>query len=98
MNRTETLENLLAESHYENGRLVEVRLYAGDLGQDQSRPLSRRGIPMMPSPEMAKRVLEKVQRLSQPFGTKIAIEKGVGVIRVPHQESEAPGATGSQAR
>jgi hypothetical protein len=30
---------------------------------------------MMPSPEMAKRVLEKVQRLSQPFGTKIAIEK-----------------------
>jgi hypothetical protein len=85
LNRTETLENLLAESHYEKGRLVEVRLYPG-------------GIPMMPSPEMAKRVLEKVQRLSQPFGTKIAIEKGVGVIRVPHQESEAPGATGSQAR
>jgi poly-gamma-glutamate capsule biosynthesis protein CapA/YwtB (metallophosphatase superfamily) len=85
LNRPETLENLLAESHYENGRLVEVCLYPG------------RGIPMMPSPEMAKRVLEKVQRLSQPFGTKIAIENGVGMIRVPHQESEAPGATGSQA-
>jgi len=84
LNKPETLENLLAESQYENGRLVEVRLYPGDLGQDQSRPLSRRGIPLMPSPEMAKRVLEKVQRLSQPFGTKIAIENGVGVIRVPH--------------
>jgi hypothetical protein len=52
---------------------------------------------MMPSPEMAARVLEKVQGLSQPFGTKIAIENGVGVIRVPHQESDPAGATGSQA-
>ena len=49
LNRPETLENLLAESHYENGRLVEVRLYPGDLGQDQSRPFSRRGISMMPN-------------------------------------------------
>ena len=90
LNRSETLENLLAESRYENGRLVEVRLYPGDLGQDRSRPLSRRGIPMMPSPEMAQRVLEKMQRLSQPFGTTITIENGVGVIRVPHEESETP--------
>jgi poly-gamma-glutamate synthesis protein (capsule biosynthesis protein) len=90
LNKSETLENLLAESRYENGRLVEVRLYPGDLGQDRSRPLSRRGIPMMPSPEMAQRVLEKMQRLSQPFGTTITIENGVGVIRVPHEESETP--------
>jgi hypothetical protein len=69
-----------------NGLLVEVRLYPGG------------GTPMMPSPEMAKRVLEKVQRLAQPFGTKIVIENAVGVIRVPHQESEASGVTGSQAR
>jgi poly-gamma-glutamate synthesis protein (capsule biosynthesis protein) len=31
---------------------------------------------------MARRVLEKVQTHSKPFGTTIAIENGVGVIRV----------------
>ena len=31
---------------------------------------------------MARRVLEKVQALSKPFGTRIAIENGIGVIRV----------------
>jgi poly-gamma-glutamate synthesis protein (capsule biosynthesis protein) len=38
---------------------------------------------MVPSPEMAMKVLEKLQKLSAPYGTKIVIENGVGVIRVP---------------
>jgi poly-gamma-glutamate synthesis protein (capsule biosynthesis protein) len=38
---------------------------------------------MTPSPEMARRVLEKLQKLSAPYGTKIAIENGTGVIRPP---------------
>jgi poly-gamma-glutamate synthesis protein (capsule biosynthesis protein) len=36
---------------------------------------------MTPSPEMARRVLAKVQRISKPFGTVIAIENNVGVMR-----------------
>jgi poly-gamma-glutamate synthesis protein (capsule biosynthesis protein) len=83
LNTPENLENLMVESRYENGRLTEVRLYPGDLGQDHARPFSRRGIPMMASPEMAQKVLEKVQKISSSFGTTISIEKGVGVIRVP---------------
>jgi poly-gamma-glutamate capsule biosynthesis protein CapA/YwtB (metallophosphatase superfamily) len=81
----ENLEALLTTSRYEGGRLVEVRLYPADLGRDGSRPLSRRGIPMTPSPEMAREILEKVQRISARFGTAIAIEENVGVIRVAHR-------------
>ena len=83
----ERMEALLTESHFENGQLTEVRLYPVDLGQDLSRPFSRTGIPMTPSPDMAERVLEKIQRLSKPFGTKIVIENGVGVIRVSGEQS-----------
>jgi poly-gamma-glutamate synthesis protein (capsule biosynthesis protein) len=76
------MESLLTASRFEGGKLVEVRLYPADLGQDKTRPISKVGNPAAASPEMARRVLEKVQTLSKPFGTKIAIENGVGVIRV----------------
>src|SRR5712691_10941762 len=82
LNKPENLEGLLTEAVYKDGRLVEVRLHPTDLGQGQTRPLSRRGIPMTPSPDMARRVIEKVQKLSQPYGTKIGLENGVGVIRL----------------
>jgi poly-gamma-glutamate synthesis protein (capsule biosynthesis protein) len=41
-----------------------------------------RGVPRLASPEVGRTILERLQRLSQPFGTRIAIEQGVGVIRV----------------
>jgi poly-gamma-glutamate capsule biosynthesis protein CapA/YwtB (metallophosphatase superfamily) len=75
-------EALLTTSRYEGGKLVEVRLYPADLGIDGTRPLSKQGIPMTPSPEQAQRILKLVQKLSKPFGTTISIEDNVGVIRV----------------
>jgi poly-gamma-glutamate capsule biosynthesis protein CapA/YwtB (metallophosphatase superfamily) len=78
----DNLEALLTTSHYENGKLTEVRLYPADLGRDRNRPLSRQGVPMTPSPENAKKILEKVQTISKPFGTNISVENGVGVIHV----------------
>lgn len=81
VSQPERMEALLTESHFDNGKLIEVRLYPVDLGQDLNRPFSRTGIPMSPSPQMAQQVLEKMQRISKPFGTKIDIENGVGVIR-----------------
>jgi len=78
----DNLEALLTTSKYEGGKLTEVRIYPADLGRDLSRPLSRKGIPMTPSPEVARQILEKVQTISKPFGTTISIENGVGVIHV----------------
>jgi len=75
---------LVAQTTYQDGLLKEVRLYPVDLGVDKSRrPWSKMSIPMTPSLELANRILADVQKYSEPFGTKIEIEKGVGVIRVP---------------
>jgi hypothetical protein len=73
---------LLVTASYDGGKLKEVRLYPVDLGQDMNRPLSRLGIPMTPSPEIAQKILAKEQKISKQFGTKISIENNVGVIRV----------------
>jgi hypothetical protein len=74
----------MATSTYQDGVLREVRLYPVDLGVDRSkRPLSQMSIPRTPSPELANRILRDIQRYSEPFGTVISIENGVGVIRVP---------------
>jgi poly-gamma-glutamate capsule biosynthesis protein CapA/YwtB (metallophosphatase superfamily) len=81
------LEALLTTSRYDGGHLVEVRLYPADLGRDKKRPLSRQGIPMTPSPEVARQILEKVQTISKPFGTTISIENNVGVIHVAQTET-----------
>jgi len=74
----------MAETKYQDGVLQEIRIYPIDLGVDKSkRPWSKMSIPMTPSPELANRILGDIQKYSEPFGTKISIENGVGVIRVP---------------
>jgi poly-gamma-glutamate synthesis protein (capsule biosynthesis protein) len=40
-----------------------------------------RGVPRLATPPVARTILERLQRLSAPFGTTIAIEQNVGVIR-----------------
>ena len=82
----DNLETLLTTSRFEDGKLVEVRLYPADLGQDRTRPVSRSGTPSTPSPEMARRVLERLQALSKQFGTTISIQNGVGVIRIASKQ------------
>jgi len=51
------------------------------------RPISRSGTPSTPSPEMARRVLERLQTLSKQFGTTVSIQNGIGVIRVASKQT-----------
>jgi poly-gamma-glutamate synthesis protein (capsule biosynthesis protein) len=75
---------LLAQTTYQDGVLREIRIYPVDLGVDRTkRPWSKMSIPMTPSLEVANQILADVQKYSEPFGTKISVENGVGVIRVP---------------
>jgi hypothetical protein len=87
-----TLSSVMATSKYQDGKLVEVRLYPLDLGVGKNRPWSNMAIPQMASPELAQDILTKVQEYSAPFGTKISIENGVGVIRVPPEATVPIGA------
>lgn len=77
---TQSLESLVAVSHYEDGELTEVRLYPAELGIDG--PDSRLGIPRMAELQHAQLILERVKRLSDEWNTEIDIEGSVGIIRV----------------
>jgi poly-gamma-glutamate capsule biosynthesis protein CapA/YwtB (metallophosphatase superfamily) len=78
--RTEyNLESLLIEGKYDGGKLVQLNVYPVDLGP--TRVGSRLGIPELAKGEVANRILEQVREFSKPFGTKVEIEKGIGVIR-----------------
>ena len=51
--------------------------------------MAHRGVPRLAGPELADKTLARLQKLSSPLGTSIAIEDYVGVIR-PAAASTAP--------
>lgn len=73
-------ESVIATTHFRDGRLTEVRLYPIDLGVTATG--AARGVPHMADAATGARILERLQRLSAPFGTQIDIVKGVGVIKI----------------
>ncbi len=72
-------ESAIALSKFDKGQLQEVRIYP--IWARQDGPISRRGTPMTAPPAIAQRILARLQKLSEPFGTKIVVEGNVGVIR-----------------
>ncbi|MDW9776479.1 CapA family protein [Sinorhizobium meliloti] len=73
-------ESIIAVSRFEHNQLAELRLYPIELGH--SKRFANRGIPRLAVGPQAKAILERMQKLSQPFGTEIAIENDTGVIRL----------------
>ena len=73
-------ESVVAVSRYDKGQLAEIRLYPTDGRFDG--PVSDLGIPRSSPPEIAQRILSRVQKLSTAFGTNMTIEGNVGVIHV----------------
>lgn len=73
-------ESVIAESRFVDGRIAEIRLYPIDLGVSEQG--AGRGTPRLADATVGARILERLARLSAPFGTRIAIEKGVGIIRL----------------
>jgi poly-gamma-glutamate synthesis protein (capsule biosynthesis protein) len=71
-------QTVIPVTRYRKGKVAEIRLYpfAIQVGQP---PIS--GVPHTPSPEEGRRILENLKSMSAAFGTRIAIENGVGVIR-----------------
>ena len=62
----------------ENGKIKDVVLYPIDLAQKGTR--SQRGIPKLSGSEAT---LEHLQKISEPYGTKIEIRDGKGYISMP---------------
>ena len=74
-------QSVIAVSRFERGQVVEIKLHPVDLGLNARD--ANRGSPRLATPAVAQTILERLQRLSEPFGTGIVIEGNVGVIRVP---------------
>ncbi|MET4222482.1 poly-gamma-glutamate capsule biosynthesis protein CapA/YwtB (metallophosphatase superfamily) [Bradyrhizobium sp. LB14.3] len=71
-------ESIVTVAQFEKNQLAELRLYPIELGY--SKRFADRGIPRLAATPQAKAILERLQRLSKPFGTQIVIEKGIGFI------------------
>ena len=74
-------DGVVAATDFDNGKAKTVRLYPLDVGNTYEP--SRRGIPHLADDANARRILEALQKESAQFGTKIAIEGSVGIIRIP---------------
>ncbi len=81
-------EAVIAVSRYVGGRVAEIRLFPIDMNDAVGG--AGKGVPRMADAAMGRKILERLQRLSSPFGTTIAIERGVGIIRVQGTDDARP--------
>lgn len=72
-------QSVVALSRFDRGQVGEIRLYPVDLGYTMRG--ADRGVPRLASPSVAREILERLRKLSAPFGTSIAIDGDVGIIR-----------------
>ena len=73
-------ESVITVSRFEQNRLAELRLYPIELRR--SARFANRGVPRPASPAQGLAILERLVRLSKPFGTQIEIEGGFGLVTI----------------
>jgi len=71
-------ESAVALLRWKSGRLAAIELHPITLGFGLAR--AERGRPRLAAPAAAQRILERLARLSQPFGTRIDVTGGVGNV------------------
>ena len=69
------MSNPIATITMEDGKVTQVQLHPISLGQHL--PRSQKGVPVLTGDE---EVLRYLQKLSEPYGTKINIKDGMGTI------------------
>jgi poly-gamma-glutamate capsule biosynthesis protein CapA/YwtB (metallophosphatase superfamily) len=72
--------SIAATCEFKGRRLAALRLHPLDLGHGLSR--AQRGRPVLAEGKIADAILARMRRLSQRFGTEIAIEGESGVVRL----------------
>ena len=73
-------EGCVAVCEFDTGKLVAVRLHPIDMGF--GRPRAQRGRPIMARGDVAQKILDRIRRYSERFGTKIEIEGDSAVLRL----------------
>jgi poly-gamma-glutamate synthesis protein (capsule biosynthesis protein) len=73
-------ESVIAKSTWEKGALKAIELHPIDLGY--GLPRAQKGTPRTASPALAKKVIERLARLSKAYGTVIRLENNIGIIDI----------------
>ena len=72
--------SVVARCHFDGLAVKEIRLHPIDLGF--GRPIAQRGRPLMADHEVSTEILRELQNVCAPYGTEVAIDGTVGVIRL----------------
>jgi poly-gamma-glutamate synthesis protein (capsule biosynthesis protein) len=75
----EWFETVIPVATFDNGRLSEIKFYPITI---ESSAAPTDGLPQPATPDQARRILERLKQRSAAFGTAVAIEGNVGVIRI----------------
>jgi poly-gamma-glutamate capsule biosynthesis protein CapA/YwtB (metallophosphatase superfamily) len=78
--RPQIWESFVAMVRFQDGELAGVELHPITLGHGLDRP--QRGRPLLATGELAMKIIDETREYSQPFGTEIVFENGIGVIRL----------------
>lgn len=74
-------ESVIPHVTFDDGNVTELRLYPIDLGHGQ--PRSMRGRPLMADATLGQKIIERMDRMSAPYGTRVSWDKaGYGVVRL----------------
>ena len=71
-------QGAVATCRFKARKLIEVRLHPTDLGHGTSR--AQRGRPMLASGDVTRQIVERIQRLSSIYGTKIVRDGDTAVV------------------
>jgi poly-gamma-glutamate capsule biosynthesis protein CapA/YwtB (metallophosphatase superfamily) len=72
-------ENIAASCRFAGGKLAEIAIHPIDQGF--GRPRAQRGRPVLADAKMAARIIERVRRLSEPYGVAVENRNGIGIAR-----------------
>ena len=78
--RPQVWESFVAMVRFQDGELAGVELHPITLGHGLDRP--QRGRPLLATGELARKIIDETREYSQPFGTEVVFEGGIGVIRL----------------
>jgi poly-gamma-glutamate capsule biosynthesis protein CapA/YwtB (metallophosphatase superfamily) len=70
-------ENIAATCRFARGKLAEIAIHPIDQGF--GRPRAQRGRPLKADAAMAARIIERVDRLSKPYGVTVENRDGIGM-------------------
>jgi len=78
--KPEFWESVIAVPRWKGKKMTELKLYPITLGY--GKPRTVRGRPLFADPDLSKKIIEDLKRLSKPFNTVIDIKDGIGVVRI----------------